>query len=150
MGAVTINGGSISPASGTTGNLALAAAATYNEAINGPASFGVLHVNGTVNLNGATLVLSGSGAGVAPGNAFTIIDNDGSDPVVGTFAGLTNGATIAGGPGGLNYVITYNGGNGNDVVLTAAATTPIPLLDGRALAALALLLCAIGAVVLRR
>jgi autotransporter-associated beta strand protein len=150
MGAVTINGGSISPTSGTTGNLGLAAAATYNEAINGPATFGVLHVNGAVNLNGATLTLSGSGAGVAPGNTFTIIDNDGIDPVVGNFAGLANGATITGGPGGLNYVITYNGGSGNDVVLTAAATTPIPMLDGRALAALALLLCAIAAVVLRR
>ena len=43
-------------------------------------------------------------------------------------------------------MIAYNGGS---VVLTAAATTPIPMLDGRALVALALLLSAIAAVALR-
>ena len=52
------------------------------------------------------------------GHAFTIIDNDGTDPVTGTFAGLPEGATHDGrrrrpSPSRIR------GGDGNDVVLTA-------------------------------
>src|ERR1051326_2950916 len=50
---------------------------------------------------------------------FPIIDNDGTDPVVGTFAGLPEGATFK--AGSYTYWITYKGGDGNDVVLTAGA-----------------------------
>jgi hypothetical protein len=55
-----------------------------------------------------------------------IINNDGTaDPVTGTFNGLPEGATILnflGSP--LKATITYTGGDGNDVVLTAAAPVP--------------------------
>lgn len=128
IGKLIITGGVFAPGSGgtgvaNTGDVGLAAAVTYSEFINGtaPVSYSNVHATGTVNLADATFSLSGSGAGVAPGNSFTIIDNDGSDPVVGTFAGLPNGAIIAGGPGGFRYQIAYNGGTGNDVVLTALA-----------------------------
>jgi hypothetical protein len=154
---VTINGGTFAPGNGglgnaNTGNLALAPAATYSEVINGTAAgtFGNIHVTGTVALGGAALLLTGFGAGVAPGNTITVIDNDGVDPVGGTFAGLPQGAVIVGGPGGFPYQISYTGGTGNDVVLTALAATAIPALDPRALAALALLLGMIAVVSLRR
>ena len=50
---------------------------------------------------------------------FMIIQNDGTDPVVGTFAGLAQGATIV--QGGMRFRISYDGGTGNDVVLTRIA-----------------------------
>lgn len=76
-----------------------------------------LSVTGTVNLTGATL--SGS-AGFTPptGASFVIIDNDGVDAITGTFAGLPQGATIV--LSGQAFTISYSGGSGNDVVLSAA------------------------------
>jgi len=53
------------------------------------------------------------------GDKFTIIQNDGSDAVVGTFAGLAEGATIT--QGGVTFTISYKGGTGHDVVLTRTA-----------------------------
>jgi hypothetical protein len=72
------------------------------------------HGIGSVTLGGATLQL-----GISPVAAGTImmIDNDGSDPVNGTFAGLPEGAVVT------TYRnararISYIGGDGNDVTLT--------------------------------
>ena len=58
---------------------------------------------------------------------YTIIKNDASDTVIGTFTGLAQGATFA--VNGVTFQISYTGGDGNDVVLTATAvpatvTTP--------------------------
>src|SRR5207249_4366490 len=52
--------------------------------------------------------------------SFIIIQNAGTDAVVGTFAGLPEGATISTSRGNLR--ISYKGGDGNDVVLTAVVT----------------------------
>ena len=52
---------------------------------------------------------------------YVIINNDGSDPVVGTFAGLAQGASFL--IGGTPFQISYTGGSGNDVVLTVACPT---------------------------
>ena len=158
-GNVIINGGTIRPGdSGTgsanTGNLTFGAAATLDEGINAAVAglFGSLHVTGTVNLGGAALLLSGSGGAVAPGNAFVIIDNDGADPVNGTFAGLPQGTTISNGPGGFDYTISYTGGSGNDVVLTAAApaVAGVPALDPKLLAALGVVLAGLAIFAIRR
>jgi Ca2+-binding RTX toxin-like protein len=54
---------------------------------------------------------------IAKGTQFTIINNDGDDAVVGTFFGIPEGAIIDNGYD--KYLITYVGGDGNDVVLTA-------------------------------
>ena len=48
---------------------------------------------------------------------FVIIDNDGTDSVVGTFEGLAEGAVVA--IDGYETRISYEGGDGNDVVLSA-------------------------------
>jgi hypothetical protein len=97
-----------------------------------PAGIGVgdsLAVQGAVALNNASLSVVGlfSSTAVA-GTSFRIIDNDGTDPVSGTFAGLPEGATVVaqavGGNQAQFYRITYAGGsNSNDVVLTLIATT---------------------------
>jgi hypothetical protein len=107
---------------GNTGLLVLGPGATYHDPIDGnaPGTFGRIRATGTVDVGGSTLVLSGSATGVALGNQFMVIENDGADPIANTFAGLPEGATISGGPGNFNYVISYIGGTGNDVVLIAA------------------------------
>lgn len=75
----------------------------------------VLDVTGTVNLGGSQLIAT-VGFSSVPGNTFTIIDNDGVDPIVGTFANRTQGATFV--VNGFTLQISYRGGTGNDVVLT--------------------------------
>jgi uncharacterized repeat protein (TIGR01451 family) len=76
-----------------------------------------LSVTGTVNLSGATL--SGTMGFTPPtGTTFTIINNDGADAIVGTFAGLPEGSTVV--LSGQSFIISYIGGTGNDVVLGAA------------------------------
>jgi len=82
-----------------------------------------LQVSGTVNLGGSTLVVDRLGALNPPvGFTFTIVDNDGSDPVAGTFAGLPEGAVFGG--EGLPFRISYAGGSGNDVTITRVLATP--------------------------
>src|SRR5262249_24976988 len=55
---------------------------------------------------------------------FTIINNGGTNAVAGTFAGLPQGASLT--IGGANFVISYTGGSGNDVVLIRANATSAP------------------------
>jgi len=76
-----------------------------------------IFVTGPVSIAGTLTVTI---AGLWPpsdGMRFPIIDNDGIDPVQGTFAGLPEGATIT--AGNYKFWISYHGGDGNDVVLTA-------------------------------
>jgi autotransporter-associated beta strand protein len=73
-----------------------------------------------VTLGGSTLVVS---VGVAPsaGQTFTIIDNvDPSSTISGTFDNLPEGTAIT--VSGQVFTISYIGGDGNDVVLTAEGT----------------------------
>ncbi|SUU88047.1 outer membrane autotransporter protein [Aminobacter aminovorans] len=79
-----------------------------------------LTVNGTVNISGATLNLSltpndpSPAGGWDPLNGpFTIIANDGGDAVTGTFASVGNLNNLL----FLNHLISYTGGDGNDVTL---------------------------------
>jgi hypothetical protein len=116
-----VSGGTLSPGAGSfsTGNLALAAGATYRAEINGPtpgSGYDQVNVSGTVALGGATLNLSVDAA-VAPGTVFTILQNNGIDAISGTFAGLAEGTVIDAGKA--RFTIGYAGGDGNDVVLTA-------------------------------
>jgi len=78
-------------------------------------------------LTDATLELSGS---YIPqiGEQFVIIFNDEiNDVATGPFAGLAEGATIN--FNNIKLIITYQGGNGNEVVLTANAALPVELLS---------------------
>ena len=79
-------------------------------------------VNGTVNLSGRPVLnVNLNFAPTSRGNTYNIINNDGSDAVVGTFNGQAEGSLImvldtTG--NSVSYRISYVGGTGNDVVLT--------------------------------
>ena len=101
-GAVTVAaGGTLAPGASAgilnTGSIAFAAGAILAIELGGT-SPGVgghdrLDVTGTVDLTGATIAASLIGGfNPALGATFTIIANDGSEAVTGTFAGLANGA----------------------------------------------------------
>ena len=73
---------------------------------------------GMVNLTGVNLVLSGTLTPQA-GQTFTIVNNDGTDAIMGMFNGRAETTTIPNFLGsGLSATISYMGGDGNDVVLT--------------------------------
>jgi hypothetical protein len=109
----------------SSGNVSLGAGTTVTIEINGAASADRLNVTGTVNLGGATLSTSLGYAPAAGSTTFTIITNDGVDAVVGTFAGLAEGATFA--LGGRTVQVSYAGGTGNDVTLTILPSAAVTL-----------------------
>ena len=155
-GAVAINAGGtlapgLSPGLTNTGDLNLAGAFLVEiEGTTVGTQYDQTNVTGTVTIAGGTLTLAGAYVPVA-GNAFTIIANDGADAVTGTFAGLAEGATVT--LNGVTLVISYVGGTGNDVVLTAqaaAVVAPIPTLSQWGVILLAMLLAAVGMVAARR
>src|ERR1044072_636677 len=59
------------------------------------------------------------------GAVFRVIDNTSANPVVNTFRDLPEGAIFT--KGGATFQITYHGGDGNDVELTAVPTGTISL-----------------------
>jgi hypothetical protein len=76
-----------------------------------------------VSLGDATLSLSLDFISTA-GTGFTIINNDLADSVSGMFNHLTEGAIFK--AGGTSFTISYDGGDGNDVVLTSAGSSTVP------------------------
>ena len=126
VGAITGSSGTVSPGASpgiltTQGNVVLTSLNSFRAEMNGTRNsvvinaLDVLDVAGTVNLGGSQLIAS-VGFSSVPGNTFTIIDNDGVDPIVGTFANLAQGAAFV--VNGFTLQISYRGGTGNDVVLT--------------------------------
>jgi hypothetical protein len=100
-----------------SGNVTLGSASTLEVIAPQPHLLSQLVVTGSVSLGNATLALQLPGD-FAPtaGESFTLIDNDGTDPVIGTFKNLPEGALIV--DGNKRFTISYVGGDGNDVVLT--------------------------------
>jgi hypothetical protein len=79
---------------------------------------------GTVQLSGVLDTVLYSGYAINQGDQFMIIENTGADPVNGIFTGLPEGTQFT--VGNVTFSITYVGGNGNDVVLTALNTGSDP------------------------
>ncbi len=158
-GPVTVNAGGtlapgLSPGIINTGNLNLAG--IFQVEIQGTTlgtQYDNTNVTGTVTIAGATLNLAGAYV-PAVGNTFTIISNDGADPVTGTFSGFPEGALAS--FNGVSLRVSYVGGTGNDVVLTAIAAAPpvanavVPTQPEWVLAVLAFLLAATGMFAARR
>jgi acetyl esterase/lipase len=144
----TLSSGTLSPESVTggtailrTGNLTLSnrnanvdGARPFTPNLHGttPGSgYDQVKVTGTVTLNGGFIGIAvDNGFVPAIGDTFIVIDNDGTDPISGLFntpcfgcAGtpIPEGSTITN--GGYSFRISYHGGDGNDVAVTAIATT---------------------------
>lgn len=79
-----------------------------------------LNASGSVDLTGPLVITAP--AGLPGGTAFTIINKTSLGPVNGTFSGLPQDSLFD--AGGNTWVISYSGGDGNDVVITLAALTP--------------------------
>ena len=124
--------GSVRPGSSpgvlTTSNVLFDALGDYFVEMNSSAlgtGYDQLNVRGTNQLGGATLHVT-VGAGFAPveGDRLTIINNDGSEAISGTFAGLPNGSLLS--AGGLQFRILYSDIFLNDVVLVVTNTVLTP------------------------
>lgn len=129
VGAVTvtqgvISAGSLSSPAGilNTGNLTFTSNGNYVSKIGGTQAgaggHDQLNVTGTVSLNNARLVpIPLNGFRPQIGDSFTILKNDGSEAINGTFLNAPEGAVFG---GALNtaFRITYQGGDGNDIVIT--------------------------------
>lgn len=138
-GGLTLNAG-VAAGSGTVGNIAqtggiLATAVTGGDptlttgslslgggivelVMDSPTVVQQLDVNGTVTLTDSDLTFGFNVPNTpAPGTVLTIVDNDGADPVVGTFNGRPEGQIFT--AAGRSFRISYVGGDGNDITLVA-------------------------------
>lgn len=140
-----ITGGGLSFGSGFTTGL------EFN--VNGPAvnvnagesGYRRLRLEGTIDLSNTALSLTGTYAGAALGQKFSIIANDGSDAITGTFTGLADARRITANfvGSGKSAWIDYLGGDGNDVDIVVGdpdiqvtdpatnvlAVSPVPVVD---------------------
>jgi outer membrane autotransporter protein len=118
VGATTIaDGGTFAPGNsiGTmtvNGNLKLSRGAIYEVEANAQGQSDKIVVKGTVNLTGAVLRVLAAGGDYKPRTDYVIIDNNGTDAVNGKFGEVINTLAF------LDPSVIYNGGDGNDVVLT--------------------------------
>ncbi len=135
VGNVTVNSGGavapgLSPGCLTTSNLTYVSGSTYIVEIDGATvctQYDQTQVTGAIDLGNATLDIQRlSTYTPADGTVFIIIDNTGESDgaplaVTGTFNGLAEGATTT--VDGIVYTVSYVGGDGNDVVLSATTVT---------------------------
>ena len=121
---VTMNSGNLSPGAPigifNTGNLSFSGG-TFSAKLDSTFVYSQANVTGTVTLGSNTTLTLSPTFTPSSGNTFTIINNDGTDAISGTFKGLAEGAKVN--VNGIDYTISYKGGTGNDVVLTANTTT---------------------------
>ena len=109
---------------------AQAPSAVLNELIGGVAAgtqYGQIQVTGAVALAGTLNVSFTNGFVSTSGESFTIIRNGGTSPILGSFAGLAEGAVMT--VSGRQLQISYAGGpNHQNVVLTDV--TPVSAFEG--------------------
>jgi hypothetical protein len=128
-------GSAAAPGRLSTGALTLNAGTTLYARLNGSTP-GTGHdqvaVTGAVDLGDAVLSLTlGGGYAPAAGDKLFILTKDGTDPIQGVFAGITNLSRVT--VGGYTATVSYFGDsasgnvtNGNDVVLYDFAPVPEP------------------------
>lgn len=130
LGAVAVQSGGIpSPGGGggvlhVHGNLALSLGAVYLVELDGGAAGTKQHqisVAGTVVLGNAELSLIMASA-AQTGATYVVLDNDSNSAINGTFANLNEGAVFV--ADNQAFSITYRGGDGNDVAVTALVPEP--------------------------
>ncbi len=94
---------------------------TYSNVGGSTPPFSRINVTGTVTVGSAILISNFNNQNTPIFNVPSIIiDNDGTDPVVGTFFGLSEGAVFS--LFDVSYRISYVGGTGNDITITALSS----------------------------
>lgn len=83
-----------------------------------------VQVTGAVSIAASASLYPATVQNVAPGDVLTLIKNDGTDAIVGTFAGLSEWSTVNCGATNFHITYLYNAeaqtfGDGNDVALVA-------------------------------
>jgi len=115
-----------------TSNLLLGSSSKLEMEIGGTslAAYDQLIVLGSVTVTGTLSITPINAFSPTPGNTFTLIDNQGANPIFGQFNGLTNNSFLDASANGLDayFFIQYDGGTGNDLVLTATIPEPSALL----------------------
>ncbi|MGD0284350.1 MAG: hypothetical protein ABSB12_02025 [Candidatus Saccharimonadales bacterium] len=142
-----------SPGCLTTGDLTLNG--NYQAEIGGTTpctGYDQVVASGNVDVSGATLDVSFvNGFTPTAGQTFEIVENNGGNPVTGTFTNLPEGSTLT--VSGVTFEISYIGAGGNNIVLTVQGasttqTTPKTPNTGAALLKSNLLIDFIGPVLL--
>lgn len=157
VGPVTVNaGGEVFVGGGLTQNgnltdLTMQPGSDLTLDVFSASNYGTLNASGAVNLGGATLNFGGFVS--TTGDVFTIINKTSGGAIVGIFDGLPEGSVFF--ASGRAYRITYQGDDGNDVVLTDEGAEPlrvteIPTLAGAGLLVLGVLVALGGVLILRR
>lgn len=136
--AVTVDSGATLKGTGTTGAVSVNAGGIHapgnsigTQTVNGNYTLGsgailqietapgannsdkvVVLSGGTVDITNAILQVIAANGAYAPSTEYLIIDNQGGQPVIGTFATITSNLAF------LVPTVVYDGGDGDDVVLT--------------------------------
>jgi hypothetical protein len=131
VGPITANSGTVEPTTNAvrvTGDINLSPQATFKTRAITTIS-GFLDVTGTVNLAGANLSIEvPTSNALALGGVRRIIVNDGTDPIVGTFNGLPEGAVFSPATD-FFFRVSYTGGTGNDITITRVAPPTLAISD---------------------
>ncbi len=108
QGTAVINTGSLAGAKLKMGLEGSAAGSGYDQ----------INVTGSVNLAAASTLDVSMLASFVPAlnQEFVLVNNDGADAITGIFTGKAQGSTFL--VNGIEFQISYNGGTGNDIVLT--------------------------------
>ena len=94
------------------GNLVFHSGSVYEVEVNAAGQGDRVIVSGTVDLTGSSLSVLAANGTYQPSTSYLIIDNDAVDPVIGTFTSVATNLAF------LTPSVVYDGGTGNDVVLT--------------------------------
>lgn len=117
-----------------TGDVTFSSSATLSLEFASPVLADQLDVSGTVSLEGDVQLALSLGYSVTGPDTFTVLLNDGTDPISGFFAvgaeSLSEGESFV--SGGATWAISYVGGTGNDVTLTVVPepSAPLAMLSG--------------------
>ncbi len=121
QGGALVPGGFVTGTTQIYGNWTQQAADYVHFDLESLAAFDQGIVNGQVNVGGTIGFSTNLNAQPVNGDTFTLIDNDGADPINGTFIGYPEGSTVSATHAGqtYNFTLSYVGGDGNDMVLIA-------------------------------
>ena len=123
-GTTTVSSGTLAPRGSPSivGALTLSSSSTFQPRINGTTAgtqYDQLTASGSITLAGPLDLLPS--VGLPAGGSFTILNKTSAGAISGTFSSKPEGSVFT--EDGYTWIITYLGGDGNDVVLTLV--TPV-------------------------